>query len=126
MLHFTKGTDTDIICTLTEKIIFGYPYLLLRFTHIVSRSVIEMVIPYADDLSQYQERYNQFKITADKIENANDGMYTYSVYEIPNETDQPSAAAIETGRAYIHDANPNNYTEYRPQTTQVFKIYDGQ
>jgi len=96
MVIINKNANNTVIMTLTEKVTLSSPYFLFEFTSDITNS---RVVFLASDLSNYNDRYNQFLITetsgttdftSGTIEMNPTGTWTYRVFE------QTSSSNLDT------------------------------
>ena len=124
MLLVKKGQTNNLTVTCSQNKTGDSPvYYLFSFEHTVSKQKVRF---YATSLLS-NDRYDEFIFeevtgtgtTPDPInglvEFAEPGQYYYGIYEMANQTLNPSTARVklEEGRALVYDVvNPEYYTEY--------------
>jgi hypothetical protein len=121
MLNFTEGnTNEYAILTLTEKVSLTNAYYLFVFTHITTKEIVSIVIPFSSDLSNYKNRYNKFLVnTSALFAGKSVGQYIYNVYEQASGTNTDTTLTgglLETGKMNLLKAEAFNYTEYNTAT----------
>lgn len=127
MMVLTSGqTDTDIIVTLNEKRTLDAGYYLFVWTHVTTKSVVTKIFSFADDLSDYQDRYNKFNLNPSVLfANKNTGEWVYVVYEqaSSSNTNVTGLTEVERGLMKLNPAAGFEYEKYSPATT--IKAYGG-
>jgi hypothetical protein len=127
MILIEQGTSSKLICTLQEKRTTDAAMFLFRFKHILTAQVIDVFQAEDQNISAFKERYDEFVIaTQDYFTDAPLGFYTYEVFEMVSESEFANSLPIESGRAFLKNDTAHNYTEYRPQLPQTFKVYNGE
>lgn len=121
MILLTRGQVCDAVVTVTEKVTLPNPYFLLVFTHDLTKVVVSVVLP---DQSIYPDRFNRFAVDGTLFSTADDGFYTYRIYEQDDdENTDPSlaGACLEVGKAKLigdksqvtqYDGYPNEFVTY--------------
>lgn len=124
MLVFTKGTDGEIVVTLNEKRTLTDGYYLFVFENITTRDQYKKVFAFSEDESSYTTRYNQFTILSSVFNLALPGEYSYTVYESPTSTTDPTGLTeVERGIMQLNPASEFSFETYNGATT--YKAYGG-
>ncbi len=126
MLVLTHGqTAEEIIVTLNEKRTLTTGYYLFYFEHITTKDIVTKVYAFAEDESDYPDRFNQFTINTSVVFlNDNSGEWTYKVYESATSTTSPTGLTeVEYGILKLNPATEFAYESYNEPTT--FKQYNG-
>lgn len=123
MLLLTEGdTAGRIVVTLAEKVTLANPFYLFVFTHITTKEVVKVCRSYADDLSNYPSRYNEFAIDATVFPEI--GQWLYRVYEASEAvSDETGLNEVESGKLNLLQETALTYKQYQPKTT--FTTYAG-
>lgn len=128
MLQFKQDdTTASIILTLRELQTIADAFYLFVFTHVTTKDVVSFVKSQADDLSGFQDRYNEFTIAPNVLfAGLPTGQYNYTIYEQASNTNTNvslTGAAIEYGKIILERAVDFAFAGYEPATT--YKGYDG-
>lgn len=126
MLLLTKGqTAENIIVTLNEKRTIASGYYIFSFQHITTKEIIYKVYAFAEDESDYPNRYNEFEINTQSLFGSKlAGDWVYNVYESETSTTNTTGLNIvETGIMKLKDATAFEYEAY--ETTTTYKAYAG-
>jgi hypothetical protein len=126
MLHFTKGTQGEMLLTLTEKSKLLDPDFLFVFTDCTTSKEVRFTLANAADVSLFLGRYNQFFIDVDEyFEEAYLGTYMYKVYEQVGTVnlDEDGLTLLETGMMYLHPAVTSDYNTYSATPTP-YTVYN--
>lgn len=123
MLTISEGVKTNVVVTLTEKVTITDPYFLFVFTHITTKTVVNIIKSSADDLSAFPDRYNEFVIDGSLF--AHTGQWLYQVYEQESNTntDTTGLSEVENGKADVVPSTSFSYKKYQPAT--AYKAYAG-
>lgn len=125
LLNIGQASE-KITVTLNEKRTLTNPYYLFVFTHILTKTVVNKIYNYLDDLSAYQDRYNQFDIsTVTVFASKPIGQWRYDVYEQTSSTNTnvTGLTQLENGIMMLKPATAFAFKEYNEATT--FKAYGG-
>jgi hypothetical protein len=128
MLLLTKGTTSNIVVTLTEKVSGSLTHYLFVFTNKQTAKIVTVIKALADDLSLYTSRYNEFSIASTVFENELHGMWSYKVYQQSSAVNTDPALAgtlLETGFLRLLPATAFEYETYSDNEGEVFKAYNG-
>lgn len=127
MILLTLGqTEEKIVVTLNEKRTLDDGYYLFQFTHIETRNVINKIYAFAEDESDFQDRYNQFEIdTSAVFLNQPPGDWVYKVYEQESDTNTNTTGLtmVERGIMTLKPSSVFAFTKYNEATS--FKTYGG-
>ena len=127
MILLQKGqTDQDIVVTLNEKRTLDDGHYLFVFTHALTRTVVNKIYSFLDDVSDFQDRYNQFEIdTSVVFLDQPTGQWNYDVYEQASSSNTvvTGLTLVETGIMQLKPATAFSFTEYNEPTS--FKSYTG-
>lgn len=125
MLKVTKGTETDIVVTLTEKTTLSNGYYLFTFIHNTTKETISKIFNFNEDLSSYTDRFNKFTLPASLFTTATRGEWQYRVYEQSSavNTDPTGLAEVENGMMYLEPSDLFEFEENAASTT--YKVYNG-
>lgn len=129
MLIITRGANSTLIMTLTEKSTLSNPYYLMRLINDTTRQ--EKLFLMAADLSSYTYRYNKFTVTesgtelltSGTVELRPTGFWTYEIYEqasSSNLTLNATGAMVEQGKVKVVGTD-TIYTEH--PITLSYKSY---
>lgn len=131
MQVITRGQNTTLVFTLTERVTLTSPYFLVRMVSRTGRNEKRFILP--SNLSSYKDRYDKFTITetsgtevltSGTVTLTPTGEWDYEIYEQASNTNTTVASAgtlLETGmvrvigidRAYTrYDSQNKNYTTY--------------
>lgn len=123
-LTIDEAAET-LIVTLNEKRTLDAGYYLFYFEHITTRQTATKVYAFAEDLSAYTNRYNQFTINTSVVFlNKPVGEWTYKVYESAVSTTDPTGLTeVEYGILKLNPATEFAYEEYNGATS--YKAYAG-
>jgi len=131
MFVIRKNTNTNLICTLQEKVTLTSPYYLFVFTNDVTD---ESVTFLQSNISTHQERYDEFILTetsgtinysSGTIELLPLGSWTYKIYEQASSTNLIEANAgnlLEIGMAKVIGTN-ESYSTYNGQDI-TYKVHE--
>lgn len=115
MLQLSFGQSAEhMIVTLNEKRTLDLGYYLFLFTHVTTKQIVTKIYSFADDLSAYQDRYNDFEIDTDTVFSGKPvGHWTYSVYEQASavNTDPDGLTEVENGILQLTPAVPFAFVE---------------
>lgn len=120
MLLITKGTALQtIIVTLSESKTITAPYYLFVFSLVGGSDVIKFIKHYADDTSDYPDRYNEFSIDETLFDDVPAGQYSYDVYEqeSSSNTDPDGLNKVECGKMVLNPAAEITRDGYTTETT---------
>lgn len=127
MLVLTKGQTSEYLyVTLNERRTLTDGWYLFVFENITTRVIINKIFAFAEDLSDYQTRYNKLAInTSTVFADADPGMWRYTVYEQSSgvNTDTTGLTELERGILKLNPATEFAFTEYSGTTS--FKQYAG-
>lgn len=127
MILLRKGqADEEIIVTLNEKRTLDAGYYLFVFTHVLTRTVVTKIYSFLDDVSDFQDRYNQFEIdTSVVFLDQPHGQWNYDIYEQASSTNTSTTGLtlVETGIMKLQPETEFEFTEYNEPTS--FKSYTG-
>lgn len=131
MQVITRGQNTTLVFTLTERVTLTSPYFLVRMVSRTGRNEKRFILP--SNLSSYKDRYDKFTITetsgtevltSGTVTLTPTGEWDYEIYQQASSTNTTVASAgtlLETGmvrvigtdRAYTtYDSQNKNYTTY--------------
>ena len=118
MIVLTKGnTNETFIVTLTEKATVSNPNYNFICTD-VNNNVVTFTFTSDDDISNYQKRFNEFRINTEAVfYQYPAGTYQYKVVEIQ------TGFILEVGKLELKLAVGFAFTGYESSTT--FKGYGG-
>ena len=110
MLLITNATTTTVILTLTERQTLPQPDYKFLFVNRETNVPLEFVLPFAADVSQYKERYNEFVLLYNVLPALNqipqdNGFYTYTV------TQNQDGHLLETGLLEVTLPTPPIFKE---------------
>lgn len=127
MIPLTLGQSSEFITvTLNEKRTIEAGYYLMVFTHYTTKQVVNKIYAFAEDESDYQDRFNQFPIDTDTVfDGCPVGMWTYRIYEQASSSniDVTGLTEVEVGIMQLKPAVPFAFEEYSGPTS--FKVYGG-
>ena len=127
MLQLQKGHTTDeIIVTLNEKRTLESGYYLSIFTHQTTKQQVTRIFNFAEDNSDYPDRYNSFDIETDSLfGSADPGFWSYQFYEqqSPTNTDPAGLNELECGVMRLLSAENIEIKQYDGPTG--YKQYNG-
>lgn len=115
MLILTKGlAGQTFIVTLNEAKTIASPYYIFDIANVGTSDAVTLVYSYADDISAYPERYNEFNVLAASFDNAAPGQYKYDVYETATLENQDITILnkVESGQLELKPATPINRIGY--------------
>lgn len=98
MILLTKGlTNQKIIVTLWEAVTVSNPTYVFKFTSVSLKDSEQITFNYtkANDLSNYQDRFNKFLFDQTLVTNLPAGQYRYSV------TEQQTGIVLEVGKMLL-------------------------
>ena len=102
MLNIYSGNNT-LLMTLTEKQLLPAPNYIFRFIHRTTNVETKFLKLFADDTSQYKQRYNLFTVASSLLPKT--GQYQYEIYETTGTTtDIANKNLLESGIAIYHEA----------------------
>lgn len=125
LLNFGQSAE-NITVTLNEKRTLDDGYYLFVFTHYTTKQVVTKIFSFAEDDSDYPDRFNQFVIATDTLFlNAPVGMWQYSVYEQASSSNTNPAGLneVESGIMQLLPATQFNFDEYGGSTS--YAVYRG-
>jgi hypothetical protein len=127
MLRLSFGnTAENIVVTLNEKRTLDSGYYLFLFTHYTTKQVVSKIFSFAEDDSDYPDRYNQFEINTDTLfDNYPVGMWSYSVYEQASSSNTNPAGLneVENGILMLRPETEFSFDQY--EQSQSYKVYAG-
>ena len=130
-MRIAKSQQNTVVLTLNEKATTANPQWLFKLTN--DQTGFSKIFA-AEDVSDYQERYNLFRITESSSEDLTDGIvsltagrWSYVIYEMeessPRNLDPEDALSeVETGICIVTgpDEQINNFTEDEEKDNGVF------
>lgn len=120
MIQFAK-TDTEVrvLLTLTELQTQASPDYFFSFHHVATKEVVTLLIPNAQDNSQYKARYNEFTVNPSQLFSGKPaGEWHYTVRE--NNAD---GEILEHGKLLLHKNDLFRFVKHNEATG--FKTYNG-
>ena len=127
MILLTKGqTAETITVTLNEKRTLDSGYYLFVFTHILTKQVVNKIYSFLDDISSFQDRYNEFDIDTETVFGSYPiGQWLYNIYEqaSSSNTDVTGLTEVERGIMSLRPSSEFSFESYNEATT--FKSYNG-
>ncbi len=113
MLHLTAdSTEDSIIVTLNEKKTLSDPTYHFAFTQVVTKETVSFDIPSTEDISNYQDRYNEFLInTSVLFSGKQPGQWHYIITELG------SGLEMENGKMKLAAATNFAFSGYEPAAT---------
>lgn len=118
MIEFANTeTEYNFIFTLTELVTVSDPIYDFVFTHVLTKQTVSFSLTPADDISLFQERYNEFLIDVTQFyfDGAGIGEWHYVV------TEHQTGIILEQGKMII--TRDFNYTKYAGATN--YTAYEG-
>jgi len=103
--------STDLIFTLTERKTLAAPDYRFEFTNITTKEKVTITIANGADLSEYQERFNEFSFNRSNFDNVDPGQYQYIVYEVTTDV------VLEVGKMLLQPVTGNTQLGYEQTTT---------
>jgi hypothetical protein len=127
-MQLTHGQVADeVIVTLTEKETLSEGHYLFLFTHYTTKQTVAKIYNFTDDVSTYQNRFNQFALNTSVIFSGKPtGQWLYSIYEqvsAVNTDPEQALTLLEKGIMILNPATDFAFDEYTEGTT--FKAYNG-
>ena len=122
MLQISKlSTSQNIVLTLTEKTTLASPFYMFFFKMVTTKEVIAFTKTYADNLSSYKERFDEFEINPSVLfANKAPGQMQYEVYESADGL--VKRALLENGKASLNEIKT---TVSGYQNNPTYKGYGG-
>lgn len=120
------ATAEQMILTLTEKKTLTSGYYLFVFTNVTTKEVVNWIVNFTADTSDYPERYNEIEINvATVFANKPAGQWQYRVYEQASavNTDTTNLRMLERGKMLLQADDTFTFTGYAPETQ--YKGYGG-
>jgi len=120
MITINKGQANEVVLTLNEKLTITNASFVFVFTNDIAGTSVTFT---ADDTSPAIERYNQFTITENAVQDVyngtisldNQGSWTYKVYETPTVSPidlDDLGAELESGKVNVIGTASVTYTTF--------------
>ena len=120
MITINKGTSNEVVLTLNEKLTISNASFVFVFTNDITGTSVTFT---ADDTSTAIERYNQFTITENAVQDVyngtisldNQGSWTYKVYETPTTSPidlDDLGAELESGKVNVIGTSSVTYNQF--------------
>jgi hypothetical protein len=125
MIHLTKGNTETVVLTLNEKQTLASPNYLFRFVHRATNAEVSFVKLYADNISTFKDRYDEFSIMVNlHFANSEQGQWDYFIYEqtSSSNTDPLMATSLlEEGIMQLKESTAFTYTKHNPSNTFIVR-----
>ena len=120
MITINKGQANEVVLTLNEKLTISNASFVFVFTNDITGASVTFT---ADDTSTAIERYNQFTITENAVQDVyngtislvNQGFWTYKVYETPTVSPidlDDLGAELESGKVNVIGTSSVTYNQF--------------
>lgn len=123
----TLGQTENITVTLNEKKTLTSGHYLFVFTHYTTKEVVTKIYNFAEDLSSYPDRFNQFEINTGVVFSGRPtGQWVYKFYEQASSSNTDPALAlteVEQGIMILKPAVAFAMNQYDGVTS--YKSYNG-
>ena len=127
----TRGTNSTLYFTLTERRTLDTPYYLVRCENLTTRKVKRFILP--SDVSAYPERFNKFTITENATELLTSGTvelspagdWSYQVYEQTSSTTLTESTAttlLEEGIFKVQESTESNTYYYSDDQDKEYTV----
>jgi len=123
MINLQFGTTANVYLTLSDSATLTAPNYLFIFTHRTSNEVTSFVKLYADNTSEFKDRYDLFSFDVDQLFDET-GEYYYEVYEqvsTSNTCKEDAGALLESGIMRLSEESEDTFEFKAYQTTNIFQ-----